>query len=647
MIFDINKIVNCFYRYWSNINLKTRLIALSTLIISLIMSSMTFWILTKIQEDSTFMDIRFCQDLAVLFSANVLDLLESNSQQDLASFVEKIYLSTSSIRYILFFRVDGSLLFTLPVYSIKVHKVLQLHQNLFQFEKKDFLFGTPLVQYSKMFQDNIIDIIIPLTKSGKSLGTLNLGINAKTNLYSSSHFISNISILVFILTWMIVMISIIFNTFKFTQSIEVLLDGIQNIASGNFFYRANVNLDTDNELANVIICFNEMAEKLESYEKINVSKLTAEKNKLETIVSIIADGIILVDNELRLVFVNQAATKSFNWFNLDIIGKSIFSCFPVHVNEAVLPILNNLVKSSYVDNCNVSTAELCVKFEYDSKKVFKFLLTPVINDNSAMLSGVALITQDITREIQLNEAKNQFISNVSHELRTPLCNIGSFLETLLDYNYSLSNKQKVEFLEIANNETKRLSTLVNDILELSHLEFNFSYNLKAVNIRSILHDVVKISYLRALNNNINIVIEFDKDIGLVLAHESSLSQVVANLLSNAIKFTSFNGIIVLRVYNIPIVNTKIRFNNLGSKVHNFIRVEVIDEGIGINKGDQKSIFDRFMRIEDNIHTLEGTGLGLSIVESILDKYNTKIIVNSQLCVGTSFSFDLAEIKQAN
>lgn len=639
----MNSIFHEFLKYWSNIKLKTRLIALTTLIVSVLISSLTFCILTKIQEDSIITDTRFYKDLGILFSSNVLDLLETNNQQELASFVEKIYLSTSSIRYILFFRIDGSLFFTLPVYSIKVHKVLQVHQNLFQFEKKDFLFGTPLVQYSKMFKDNIIDIIIPLTKNGQNLGTLNLGINSKTTLYFSSVLINNISILVFIFVWMILIISIVINTVIFTQSIEALFKGIKNIALGKFFYRIDTKLGINKKIVNLIINFNDMAAKLESYEKINVSKLTSEKNKLETIVSTIADGIILVDTKLRLVFVNQAAIKSFNWSNKDLIGKSIFNYFPVHVNEALLPILNYLVKSSYVDSYNASNTELSIKFEYDSKKVFRFLLTTVIDENNNMLSGVALITQDITREMKLNEAKNQFISNVSHELRTPLCNIGSFLETLLDYDDSLNNKQKKEFLQIANNETKRLASLVNDILELSHLEFSFYYNLKAINICTILYDVMKASYLRALNNNINMIIEVDPSINLVLAHESSLSQVIANLLSNAIKFTSFDGMIVLRVYNIPISSSSIKLDNLRNKLHNPIRVEIIDEGIGIDKRDQKHIFDRFIRIENSIHTLEGTGLGLAIVQSIIDKYNTKILVNSKLYVGTSFSFDLAKV----
>nr|YP_009293698.1 two component sensor kinase [Rhodymenia pseudopalmata]AOM64380.1 two component sensor kinase [Rhodymenia pseudopalmata] len=641
MIFAINKITDFFSNYWSGINLKTRFMALITLIISLVMSSLTFWALTVIQEDSIITDARFCKDLGVLFSSNLLDLLDSNDQQQLASFAEKIYLSTSSIRYILLFRVDGSLFFTLPVYSTKVHQLLRLHQNLFHFEKKDFLFGTPLVQYSKMFKDNITDIIIPLTKNGHNLGTLDLGINSNSTLSSSSHLISDLSAVIFISTWLFVIVSVILNTFTLNHSMSELLKGIKNIASGNFTQRLNIALD--NELGDLIIGFNEMAERLEFYEKTNVDKLTSEKNKLETIVSVIADGIILVDTELRLLFVNYAAIKAFNWLNLNLIGQSICDYFPSHVNEALLPVLNNLIKFNCIDNLDLSAEDLCIRFDYNSHKVFRFLLTAVVDQNSDTLTGVALIVQDISREVKLNVAKNQFISNVSHELRTPLCNISSFLETLLDYNDSLNNYQKIEFLKIANNETRRLSSLVDDILDLSRLESEYNYQLKSVDIYRILNDVIQASKLRAVRANVNLFIELDSDIRFVLAHESSLLQVVANLISNAIKFTSCQSSIVIRVYSVPLITASTVSHSLSQRFTKLARIEIIDEGIGIDKRDQKHIFERFIRIENSIHTLKGTGLGLSIVRSILGKHNTKIIVQSQPFVGTNFSFDLIKI----
>nr|WCH54670.1 drug sensory protein A [Hypnea edeniana] len=633
------KVISHISDWWSNINLKTRVMVFMTLLVSLIMSSLTFWSLTIIQGDSIITDTRFCQDLGTLFASNIIDFVETNNRQELASFVEKIYLNTSSIRYILLFHTDGSLFFSLPVYSNKIQSLLQLHRNLFQLETQNFLFGIPLVKYNSIFNDYIIDITIPLTKNGKNFGSLDLGINSNPILISSSKLIRGVSMAIFVSIWLMVIIGIAFNMLTLTEPIKQLLLGIKNISSGNFNQRIDLNFD--GELGDLILGFNDMAERLESYEKKNVDKLMLEKMKLETIVSTIADGAILVDTELRLLFANQIAIKAFNWFNVDILGQRIFFHLPSHVNEALLPVLNSLIKSHCLQDMKYQTKEVCINLDYGSKKTFRFLLTTVLEHRSNVLTGVAIIVQDISREIQLNDAQNQFITNVSHELRTPLSSISSFLETLLDYNNILTTKQKVHFLKIANNETKRLSTLVNDILNLSRLESVPSYILTPVDIISIINDSINASYLIANYNNVEIVVEYDPSIKCVWAHENSLLQVFANLISNSIKFTTFKGNILLRLY----IPTNSHFNQvcIGNSYKNTVRVEIIDEGIGIDKIDQKRVFNRFVRIENHVHILEGTGLGLSIVTNILSKHKTKIMLQSHLFVGTSLWFDLIKV----
>nr|QVY58289.1 drug sensory protein A [Kappaphycus striatus] len=627
-------------KWWANINLKTRLMVLMTLTVSLIMSGLTFWSLTTIQEDSIITDTRFCKDLGILFASNILNFLETNNHQELASFVEKIYLNTSSIRYILFFNTDGSLFLGLPAYSEKVQKLLQLHRNLFQLETQNFLFGIPLVKYNNIFHDHIIDITIPLTKNGKNFGSLDLGINSNPTLISSSKLIRNVSIAIFVSIWLMAVIGVAFNIFTITEPIKQLLVGVKNIASGNFNQR--IDLPFDGELGDLILGFNEMAERLESYEKKNVDQLMLEKMKLEAIVDTITDGAILVDTDLRLLFINQIAVKALDCSNIDIIGKLIFHLFPKHVNEALLPALNNLVNSNYLSNFQYQTKEICINFDYNSKKILRFLLTAVLEHRNNVLTGVAIIVQDISREVNLNDAKNQFITNVSHELRTPLSNIGSFLETLLDYHNFLSLKQQMHFLKIANNETKRLSALVNDILDLSRLESEYAYTLVPIDLIDIINNAISSYELITNYNHVQLKIEYDPNIKLVWGNESSLLQVFINLISNSIKFTSMEGNIILRVYSLKSSYASQLYPNYSVQCPHIIRVEIIDEGIGIDKRDQKNIFDRFVRIENHIHVLEGTGLGLSIIKNILHKHNTNIMLQSDLLVGTSLWFDLVK-----
>nr|YP_009565076.1 hypothetical protein [Gelidium galapagense]QBA96427.1 hypothetical protein [Gelidium galapagense] len=643
---NYRKIISSITKFWLKLNLTVRLMALATLTISLIMSSLTFWALTVVQKDSTVTDNRFCRDLGALFSANVIDLIYMNDQKGLVSFLEKVYLRTSSIKYIFVFYSNGNFFFGLPsyIYSTQSDSFISLYKNLPFLTMQDILFDAPLVKYNYIFKDQIIDIIVPLTKNGQKLGFLNIGINSNSSISSSFKLIRYVSIAIFISIWFMVIIGATFNALTMIEPINEILLGIKNITSGNFSQR--INRLFVGELGDLIVNFNEMAEKLESYEKQNIDKLTSEKNKLETIVSTIADGAILLDADLRVIFINRIALKSLGCTNLDLVGKPLTSYLPIHVNESLLPLISDLQKVDNVKCTSSLTKELCIHFDYNYEKKFRFLLTSVLDKSSNLFTSIAIIIQDISREVQLNKAKNQFIGNVSHELRTPLCNIGAFLETLIDYNHSLTDKQKVQFLTIANNETKRLSILVNDILDLSRLESSYTMIFKFVYLPSLLNNIIKTFQLAVSNNNLDLILELDPYVNFVWAHEASLFQVLFNLIGNSIKFTVSGGSIVIRVFRV-LTDNILQHNHNASAVYSsidLIRIEVIDEGIGISKSDQRQVFERFVRIEDTIHTLQGTGLGLSIVKNILLKYSTRIVIYSEIYVGTSFWFDLWILK---
>ncbi len=233
--------------------------------------------------------------------------------------------------------------------------------------------------------------------------------------------------------------------------------------------------------------------------------------------------------------------------------------------------------------------------------------------------GWIILLQDQTKQIELETAKNQLISNVSHELRTPLFHIKSLVETLEDYEHVLTKDEKVYSLQMIQKETDRLTRLVNHVLDLSKLE-NVVYDLNAVDIRSLIYEAVQ-----AVSKDIKI--ECEKDLPLVKAHRDLLWQALCNLLANAVKFSY--GQIVVRAFVMP---------------NHQVRIEVSDEGIGIDEAYHEAVFERFWRVENQVHTLEGTGLGLSLVKSIINKHQSEIWVNSVLNVGSSFWFDLYDIR---
>nr|YP_009511598.1 drug sensory protein A [Melanthalia intermedia]AXI97475.1 drug sensory protein A [Melanthalia intermedia] len=621
-----------------SISSKTRLMILVTLVISVTASVLAFRYSTILYLYSVIANKHFYKDLASVFALNILDFAQLSDQKELMNFIEKVYLNTSAVRYVLFFDKNCYFFFGLPASNMKMQSVLQLYERLLYLENQEFFLDISLTNFNKPLNGSIVDVVIPLDIQGKSLGILNLGIDSGL-VFFSHKFIRDLTVFVFVLVWFVSAVSFMFNASAANESINQLLSSIHSIASGNFNQR--VSYFTSAEFETLAFSFNQMSEKLQSYEKKNADQLILEKSKLETIASIITDGVILIDTELRIVFVNKTAQKAFNWLNLDLIGDYICTYLPAHINEALLPVLNKMIKSNYLDQDMSYTQEMFINIDYSSKKTCRFLLTTVLDRAIQVLAGIVVVIQDISREAKLNDAKNQFISNISHELRTPLCNIGSFLETLLDYNDTLSCEQKKHFLTTANNEAKRLSSLVNDILDLSRLESEYDYSLTNVDLDQILSTIVNTSQIIACKNSIELIVELDPDIRLVMGHESSLFQVIANLVSNALKFSLYYGKIVLRVYKLIYSNAS-STNSIDNS--RFIRIEILDEGIGIAEEDQKAIFDRFVRIENNVHTLEGTGLGLSIVKNILNKHKTMVIVQSQLKVGTSMWFDLKQVE---
>lgn len=631
----ITIIVNNLKKWWSDITLQTRLMAMTTLMVSLLMSSLTFWTLTNIQQETRLIDNRFGKDLSLLLAVNITPILEANNYLQLQEFIEHFYLSTSSIRYILVFNAEGQIYYSIPFSS-------ETAVNLFSFSEYDclrseiyYFSNTPIVNTPNHLEGEIIDIIIPLIKEKKLLGVLNIGINSNPTLTTSSQLTRDVSVAVFISIWLMVILGAAFNAFTITKPIRELLTGVKNIASGDFHQR--ISLPFGGELGALIFNFNEMAERLEKYEQQNVEKLTSEKAKLETLVSTIADGAILLDKDLRVILVNRTAIEDFGWEGKDIAGSMIIDYLPEDINQQLFPVLNDIVRKNFLEQSLCETQEICIKLQKNYKKTFRVLLTTVLDYKYSILKGIAITIQDRTEEVELNEVKNQFISNVSHELRTPLFNIRSFLETLYEYHDSLDNRQKLEFLAIANKETERLTRLVNDVLDLSRLESDQEYPLQSMDLVSAIEQTIRTYQLSAKDKKIDLHIDIEENLPCILGNYSLILQILANLIGNSLKFTHSDGIIVLRTYRINDYASKLNSTPLQIQK---VRVEICDTGIGISKKNQEKIFARFLRIENYVHTLEGTGLGLSIVKNIIQKHNSEIHLYSELKNGSCFFFDL-------
>jgi two-component system sensor histidine kinase NblS len=427
-----------------------------------------------------------------------------------------------------------------------------------------------------------------------------------------------------------VILGAVFNALTITKPIKELLVGVKNIAAGNFKQR--VDLPLGGELGELILSFNEMAERLERYEEQNIEELTAEKAKLETLVSTIADGAILLDTNMQIVLVNPTARRIFGWEGKNVVGANV-------LHHLSAPVQVELSRPLYqIAAGDREGAEFRITITETTSRTVRILLTTVLDQYRESIKGIAMTVQDITREVELNEAKSQFISNVSHELRTPLFNIKSFIETLHEYGEDLSEAERREFLETANRETDRLTRLVNDVLDLSRLESCRIYHFEAVDIAQPVEQTLRTYQLNAKDKGIELIQDVAPNLPPVLGNYDLLLQVLTNLVGNSLKFTEPGGRVAIRAY---VLNPEAHSQRKAS----YVRIEIADTGIGIDLEDQAAIFDRFFRVENRVHTLEGTGLGLSIVRNIIEKHHSTVHLVSEVGVGTTFWFDLTVVQE--
>jgi two-component system sensor histidine kinase NblS len=620
--------------WWTEFNIQTRLMAAATLVVSLLMSALTFWSVNTIQMDAQLQDTRFGKDLGLLLAANVAPIVAERDYTELAQFSRSFYSRTTSIRYLLFADDQGSIYFGIPFSESQVESALTLRRRIQLPDNFIPRSGNVMVRQHPTPDGDVTDVFIPLLHGDQYLGVLAMGINPNPTVVTSSNLTRNVTIAVFIAIWVIFVLGAVFNALIITNPIKELVVGVTNIAAGNFKQR--VDLPLGGELGELIQSFNLMAERLESYEEQNIEELTAEKAKLETLVSTIADGAILLDNDLNIVLANATARYLFTWENDQILGHCLLPQLP----ETVQGLLERpLIQLTHGESAG---GEFRVTLTEPTPRTIRLLLTTVLAPYRENLKGIAITVQDITREVELNEAKSQFISNVSHELRTPLFNIKSFIETLHEYGDNLSEADRREFLETANNETDRLTRLVNDVLDLSRLESGKQYRFEAIDLLQPIEQTLRTYQLNAKDKGINLLQEIQPDLPPIWGNYDLLLQVFGNLVGNALKFTRSGGAVVIRAYPLP--NNGAPLSPDQPEPARLVRIEISDTGIGIAQEDQIAIFERFFRVENRVHTLEGTGLGLSIVRNIIEKHHTRVHLVSEVGVGTTFWFDLAVFK---
>jgi len=630
--------------WWAEFSLQTKLLAIATLVVSLMMTGITFFALNGIQRDAAMNDTRYARDLGLLLAGNVTELVDQGQDRELANVAEKFWRSSTSLRYIFFADPEGVVYLGIPISGAATggSEDLRLSRRLELPDELQTRPQNPLVRQHLTPQGKVTDVFVPLVRNGRYLGVLALGVNPSETGLASAALTREVTVAVFISIWVLVILGAVFNALTITRPVKELLRGVRRIATGDF--QTRIGLPVGGELGELLDGFNAMASQLQAYDAANIEELTAAQVKQASLIATMADGAVLLDEQGQIVLANPTARRLFRWEGRRLEGQEFLGELPellaVELHNPLDAVLNNLSDSNELRR---SIGE--------PPRTLRVVLQAVRDASGESLKGIAVTIQDLTREVELNAAQSRFISNVSHELRTPLFNIKSYVETLYDMGDQLTDEEKQEFLGVANDETDRLTRLVNDVLDLSRLESERKVQFSAIELRPAMEQTLRSYQLNASDKNVNLVLDAATELPDVLGNWDLLLQVLDNLVGNALKFSRPGGSLRLKAYTWPDVcsmdspvNThadasEAPFCELVSPLPR-LRVEVADTGCGISDADQQRIFERFYRVENTVHTEVGTGLGLSIVRGIIETHGSRVRMVSEPDVGTTFWFDL-------
>lgn len=395
-----------------------------------------------------------------------------------------------------------------------------------------------------------------------------------------------------------------------TEPIERITKTAQKIAHGSLSER--IHIYTKDEIGTLSRMFNLMAYQLEE----TIKKITSERDRLETILQNMVDGLIALDNKKNILLLNPAAEKIFGVESKNVIGKSLIE---INRNQQLIEAM----QEGYETKREVSTE---IHIFYPKEIILKTHLAPIIRDFE--VRGMVIIFTDISELRRLEHLKSEFVGNVSHELKTPLTSICGYVETLLDMkieDWGIARK----FLKVINKEGQRLANLIDDLLDLSRLEAKRRYQLIPIRLENIVASVVEILQPKAVEKGIELSIEIPTVLPKIMGSEEQINQVLINLVDNAIKYTPDNGLVRVIV---------------GAE-NSWVVLKVVDNGIGIPKEDLERIFERFYRVDKaRTRQLGGTGLGLSIVKHIVKVHGGMIKVESKVGLGTTFTVKFQRIK---
>jgi len=458
------------------------------------------------------------------------------------------------------------------------------------------------IRYSTTLHEQMMYIAVPITTQDSIVGVARVALPLVAVEDSVNRVTLAIS-LAMVVTTIVAIAAASLIARATTRPIREITRASRRIAAGELGQK--IPIRTADETGQLAQAFNEMSLNLNKL----VGDISAEKTKLQTVLANMADGVIMVDVEGKIVLANQAAQNLFAFQERDATGKPLIEAVHDHEADEVLKLC---LRTGQTQTAQFESAI--------SKRFVRVIVVPLVEES---LAGALLLFQDFTELRSLQTMRRELVGNISHELRTPLTGIKAMIETLKEG--AIDDKQAAtDFISRIDSEIDHMTQMVSELTELSRIETGRAeLRMASLNVNSLVQEIVARLNPVAERQKVTITTDLATDLAVVRGDGDRIRQVLVNLVHNAVKFNRPGGSVT--------ISTKV---DKGSVI-----VSVSDTGIGISKEELPHVFERFYK-GDKARTGGGAGLGLAIAKHIVEAHGGSISAQSEEGKGSTFGFSL-------
>lgn len=403
--------------------------------------------------------------------------------------------------------------------------------------------------------------------------------------------------------------------------IRQLTVSIKQIANQN--YKERVHFESSSEFGELARSFNTMAEKIQEFSESKIEKILKGKKRIETLIDNMSDPVIGIDENRKILFINDEALTITGLKRENCLGKLIQDV--AVTNDLVRTIIKDIIEPENRTKNEVMKIYAYGKESYFEKDIVDINILPT-GEQSTQFIGQVIMLHNVTPLKELDVAKTNFIGTVSHEFKTPISSIKMGLQLLENDKVGLLNPDQLNLVNGIKDDTNRLLKITGELLDIAQLESgSIKLNIKPSKISDIVDYATEANKASAEQKNIRLITRIDSDLKLVSADLEKTSWVLNNLLSNAVRYSYENSEIIIEVKR---ETDKIIFS-------------VTDTGQGIEPQYVSKVFERYFRIPGT--KKEGTGLGLSISKEFIETQGGTLKVKSEYGAGSIFTFELSAV----